>query len=100
MQIIIYGFCLFIVVCLAKYLSIASIKQSRFFSQHSLPDAFTTKKSGLIRRGIYVYLMDFDTVGVSTCLTKFCLKKLHVTFTIACNRCDNLQQTPEQIEVR
>jgi hypothetical protein len=79
MQINPHSFCLFTVVCLAKYLSIASIKQSRFFSQHTLLDTFTTKKEnkigGLVRREIYVHLMDFGTVGVSMCLTQFCLKK-------------------------
>jgi len=43
MQIIFYSFCLFIVVCLAEHLSIASMKQSRFFSQQTFLDAFTTK---------------------------------------------------------
>lgn len=49
--------------------------------------------SGLVRRGMYVYLMNFGIVGVSTCLTQFCLKNLHVTFITACNGGDNFQQT-------
>jgi hypothetical protein len=85
-----------ILVWLARYLSISSIKQSRFISQQMLLYAFTTKKQiiGLFRRGMSVYLMDFGIVGVSTCLTQFCLrKKVHVTFTTACNEGDNFQQT-------
>jgi hypothetical protein len=53
------------------------------------------KISGLIRGGIYVQLMDFGIEGISMGLTQFCLKKVHVTFTTACNGGDNFQQTPD-----